>query len=458
MKRRLSPLVVLAAPLLLAGVLSAQEAPAVQASANAGRQPATGPIHLTLQQAIDRAVKANPALMALRHQKLSTVKNAKAVARSRWGDINAVASYSRYNDDWMVRPMSEELFLKNGFAGLPWDRNQVHYGVTLQVPLYLGGTLKHTIRIARFSSEQTATLFTGTRWQTRFNAVSLYTAAQSLDTVADALDELIATLQKTKERLDLMVQEGKRPEVDRLKVLEQYQDAIAQRETINADRIKVGSLLLALLGENPERTVQVDPLPASMPTLHATPEDLARTLDSVSTVRRARLELDKARSSKKIARAAFLPRIVASGNYMQNTAPSVDNALDTWQFSVGLSIPLFAGGSRFERLGAAKESQQAARFALQNSKLQVAARLREALARFQAAKAELEAGKARVAAGNEAARIENIRYEAGAGTIEDLLRADARREEAKAFLARSRAGVLTAGEGINSIVEKETVK
>ncbi len=459
MKRPLVHLALAAAVLSLAGALPARQARTAEASAPEKKaQAPAGTIHLTLQQAVSRAIKANPALVALHHQKLAAVKTAKAAARTRWGDIKAVAAYTRYNDDWMVRPMSEDLFLKGGFAGLPWDRNQVHYGVDLQIPLYLGGTLKHTIRIARLSSEQAAALVTGTRWQTRFNAVSLYTAAQSLDAVRVALDELIASLEKTRERLDLMVKEGKRPEVDRLKVLEQYQDALAQRAAVEANRVKVGSLLLALIGEDPQRSVEVDPLPGRVPALHETPEELAGSLDTVSVVRRARLELDKASSSEKIARGAFLPKIVASGNYMQNAAPSIDNALDTWQFTVGLSLPLFAGGSRFERLGAAKEKREAARFGLRNTRLQVAARLREAAARFEAAKAELEAAKARVAAGTEAARIENIRYEAGAGTIEDLLRADARREEAEASLANARAGVLTAAERINSIVEKEAVK
>lgn len=445
--------------LTLGSAAAAQTAPApTPRPAEAASHTASKPLHLALSEAVSRALEANPALKALHHRTVAAVRTARAASRVRWGTIDAVASYSRFNDDWMVRPMSEELFTKGGFTGLPWDRNQTHFGVTFQIPLYLGGTLTNGIKIAQFKSEQTATLLTGSRWQIRFNATSLYTAAQSLDAVGEALDELIASLEKTRERLDLMVKEGKRPELDRLKVLEQYQDAVAQREAVAADRTKVASLLLALMGENPGRQLDVDPLPDRIPALHQDTASLIDDLLHVSAIRRARLAVDMASSSEKIARGAFLPRVVASGNYMQNNAPSIGNALDTWQFSVGVRLPLFAGGSRFERLGAAKENRHAALMSLKNTQLEVEARLRDALARFAAAQARLKAARARVAAGTEAARIEQIRYDTGAGTIEDLLRADARSEEAKASLARARAGILQAAERINAIVEKEAVK
>ena len=60
-----------------------------------------------------------------------------------------------------------------------------------------------------------------------------------------------------------------------------------------------------------------------------------------------------------------------------------------------------------------------------------------------------------MSAGAEAARIETIRYDTGAGTIEDLLRAEARAAGAEAALARARAQVLSAAARINSLVEKE---
>jgi outer membrane protein TolC len=60
-----------------------------------------------------------------------------------------------------------------------------------------------------------------------------------------------------------------------------------------------------------------------------------------------------------------------------------------------------------------------------------------------------------VAAGTEAARIEQVRYDTGASTIEDLLRARSREESARAALASARAELVIAAARINTIAEQE---
>ncbi len=419
----------------------------------------TGPVRLGLQEAVKGVLEANPALGALGHRATAAEKTASAASRKRWGNLDAFFTYTRYNDDWMVRPMSWELISKaGGFAGLPWDRNQRHYGLTYSIPLYLGGQLTNNIKIASFEAEKAQALLEGTRWQLRFNATSLYTAAQALDEVNRSFGELIQSLEKTQERLDLMVESGKRPELDRLKVVEQLEDAKARRESVRADRTRVGALLLAMMGRDPSLGIAVDPLPHKLPGYTMTPHELRTAALESSVVRREQLTCSQSESRVKVRTASFIPRIVASGNVVQNAAPSVDDPLDTWQVSVGVVVPILHGTSRFEELAAAKEQRSAAQASLENTRFKVQAQLEEAMARFDAALAELKAAQARVAAGTEAARIEQIRYDTGAGTIEDLLRAQARRQAAEASLAKARGGLFTAAERINSIVEKEAVR
>ncbi len=436
---------------------TAAKAPTDQAG-NAVPPAETGPVHLTLDQAIAGVMEGNPALKALGHRNAATGKSASAASRKRWGNLDAYFNYTRYNDSWIVRPMSEELFTEGGFDALPWDRNQRHYGLTYSIPLYLGGQLSNNIKIARFEGEKVQALLEGTRWQLRFNATSLYTAAQTLDEVDRSLGELIQSLEKTRKRLDLMVQLGKRPELDRLKVVEQLEDARAQRESVRADRTRVGALLLALMGKDPSLGISVDPLPEHTPGATLTPEELRMAALESSAVRRAQLAAQQQDSGVKVATASFMPRIVASGSFDQNTAPSLDDPLDTWRVSVNIVVPILHGTSRFEELAAAKERRSAAEQSLVETQLKIQALLEEAMARYRSAQAELKAARARVAAGTEAARIEQIRYDSGAGTIEDLLRAQARKEASEASLAKARGGIITAAERINSIVEREALK
>ncbi|NOY45862.1 MAG: TolC family protein [Deltaproteobacteria bacterium] len=420
---------------------------------------AAGPLRLTLAEAVDEALEANPGLKVLSHRSVAAERSAEAVSRERWGQVDAFFNYSRTNDAWVVRPMSEEILGDaGGFGALPWDRNQQHYGVSFHLPLYLGGRLSNGAELARLETQGAAALLEGTRWQVRFNAVSLYTAAQTLDAVVAGFDELVASLEKNRERLELMVRLGKRPELDRLKVVEQLEDAKAQREAVRADRARVGAMLLALLGRDPSRRIEVEPLEDRVPELDTARQDLAARLDRTSRVRQARIAAEQSRRNVALATSSFLPSVVAEGNYTRNDAPSVNDPLDTWQVIVSVKVPLFHGGSRFAALEAARARERAAEYGIEQARLAVASDLQDALARFRSVRAELAAARARVAAAAEAARIEQIRYDTGAGTVEDLLRAQARRASARASLAKALGAVVTAAERINSIVEEDVVR
>jgi len=445
-------------PLIVTGaLLAAGLAPATEINQDVpAAASAPAPAHLSLDDAISEALAASPGLQAVGSTAAAAESEAKAARRQRWGTLDGVASYNYFSDDIIVRPISRQL-LAGGFASLPFDDQQWHYGVVAEVPLYVGGKLSNGIRIATLSSEKSQALLEGTRWQVRFNVISLYAAAQGLNAVDDALARQIAALESTTSHLELMVEAGKRPDVDRLKVVEELEAARADRAAVLANRRKVGALLLSLMGREPTGRVEVDPLPRAMPKLTEPVADLRAGLDEVSTIRQAQFALEQAESRVGVATSEFLPKFVARGNYMVNAGQSLDRNYNTWAVSLGVLVPLFHGGARVEHRAAAKEKRAAAEHALEKAQLDTAAKLEDGLAKLDAAHIAVHAAEARVAAGTEAARIEQIRYDTGASTIEDLLRARAREQGARADLARARAQALTAGAHINSIVEKEAV-
>jgi outer membrane protein TolC len=273
--------------------------------------------------------------------------------------------------------------------------------------------------------------------------------------VGRALDHQIAALESTTTHLELMVAEGKRPEVDRLKVVEELEAARASRAAVASERTRVGALLLSLLGRDPAVGLGVDLLPERLPALVAPPEGLRAELDGASAIRHARLALEQARSGVKVATSEYLPKLVLHGDYMINDGLGLPGTQNTWSVSVGVVLPLLHGGARGEHRAAAREREQAATHALEKARLDAAARLEDALGGLRAAQQAVVAARARVEAGTEVARIEQIRYDAGASTIEDLLRAQAREAEAQAALAGARAGVITAAAHVDSVVEKE---
>ncbi|MCX6538421.1 MAG: TolC family protein [Acidobacteria bacterium] len=423
--------------------------------------PASRPaasVHLRLDEAVGAALTNAPALAAADAQQRAARWKERAIARSRWGQVDAVALYSRYQDDQLLRPMAIQLFGPGGFAALPWDRDQFHYGLTFQVPLYLGGRLSATVDVARLQADQAALLLEGSRWEVRANVTSLYTAAQALEVVIRALDQNLAALDATRLKVVLMVDQGRRPGLDLLKLDEEMADAQARRAGLVADNTRVRSLVLALAGRDPWLTLEVDPLPPGEPQLTHGGSELEALVRDSSPIRRGELATAQAEAGVRVARAAMRPTVSARANLMQNYGVSMGDQLGTWDVSVALSVPLFNGGARSAELASARETERAARQAALKVRLDREAQVVDALARFEASRQAVVAARARIASAAEAARIEQIRYDTGAGTVDDLLRARAHELAAASALAQARGDQFATAARINAIVEKEVVQ
>lgn len=438
---------------IAAAILASKHSSALAADTTLATN-ARSPLRLTLAQAIDEALQMNPGLRAAGHQSRAAEDEASAAARTRWGELNAVGSYSYLNDGQIIRPMSSEL-MANGIPGAPWDRSQAHYGLIYEIPLYLGGRLNNQIQIAKLEARKSADLLEGTRWQVRFNVVSLYSTVQALDQSEAALDEQVAALTQTKTNLDEMVALGKRPDVDRLKVMEDLEAARAGRATTGADRRRVASLLRSVLGRDPAGDVTVDAQGELPPAVDDTHNPLPGVANNNSIIRAARLTAEQSARGVKLVRGEFLPSVYAGANVMENTGTTIDRNEETWGATVSVSLPLFEWGARYSKLKAARARQSAAEESLRQVQFQTGAAWQDALAKFEAAQTNVIAALARVAAGSEAASIEQVRYDTGAGTVEDLLRARAHEEEARASLASAKADFSISAERINTIAEKE---
>ena len=444
----------------LGGVLAAIAAAGLvlaspsRASAQAGSSAGT---RLTLADALAEVLAHAPALSAADAQERAARWKATAIERTRVGQVDAIGGVTRYQDDVIVRSISRQLFEGGGFAGLPFDRNQAAYGVTFQVPLYLGGRLTAAVDLADLQANELALAAQSSRWELRANATALYAAIQTFDAVAAAFDDNLRALDAARRTLSLTVDQGRRPMLDLLKLDDQIESMRADRSQAGADASRVRALLLALMGRDPAGPLDVDPLPDR--PLQAIPDAAALMPQALasSPVQRSTLAVDETRRAVDLARGASRPTVVARGNWMGHAAPTTD-PLSTWDVGVAISLPLFDGGARRAGVAAARETEQAAALALTRSRLDRGAQLVQSLAELDAAGTQSQAAQAGVAAAVEAARIEQIRYDAGAGTIEDLLRARAREVGARAVLARARGARVAAGARVNALVEREVVQ
>ena len=421
--------------------------------------PAPSELHLTLDQAIHDATTTAPVLQAVTAQEQAARWRAVATSRSRFGQADAVASYSRFQDDQIVRPMGLQLFGPMGFSALPWDRDQAHYGVTYQLPLYQGGRLAASIALSALQADQAALVVSGTRWDLQANVTALYTTRQSLDHLTVATRENLRALEATEQRVTLMVQQGRRPNLDLLKIQDEVQAARAQASALTADIARVDALLLAATGRDPGSVALViDALPDREPHLVIDDGAVVRLAAGSSPVQRATLGVEQAQEGTRLARGARYPTLALRGTVMGNAGLSLGEQFGTWELSVVTSVPVFDGGTRAAGVAGAKAAERAAASTLTRTRLEREAQAVDALARFRASQDAVLSARARVTSATEAARIEQVRYDQGAGTVEDLLRARARELAAWSALAQAQGGRVAAAAQINALCEKEVVQ
>ena len=418
-------------------------------------EEAATPVHFTLDGAIRAALGASPDLQALAHSAAAVRRQAQASSRSRFGVLDAVATTERFEGDRITLPISSEM-IANGLEGLPFDRNQRRFGLSFHVPLFAGGRLRSERELARLDAREAVLRLAGGRWQTRFNAASLYGSVAALDASLDAARGERAALDATRARVALELEQGRRARIDLLKI----DDALAQIDAriagLEGQRRRSAALLLALCGRDPSLRLTVEPLDDdAAPDTVTGAASLHAALAESSSVALARAEEEESRHRERIAQSAFLPRLEAGGLYLSNDAPSMPESVVTWELRLDVRIPLLAGGSRFARVAAAREARRAAASRVERARLAASAALEGALAGFHAARTSLDAARRRVDAAEEAARIEDLRYDVGSGRIEDLLRARAREAEARSALAAARSAVIVARARIEFVAEKE---
>jgi outer membrane protein TolC len=395
-----------------------------------------GAATLTIEEATSRALAANPKLQAAKLLALAAAQRAKEASGRRYGEVNLVGSYNNFDANRPLVPISLDLFKdpKLGFYQLPWDRNQVHYGVAYQIPLLAGGALHEGRLIAELAQQASEDMALFSREELRYNVRATYRNALVLNHLLAALTAYAEALEKDAADAELKVQTGAWPAVDAAKVKFALASARAQREAARAQRDGLFALLAALMGEEPPASgYELVDIP-DVPELPATSlaEQRSAALGGRRDLAAVRTAVLIAERKKMLAKEAFAPQLVLAGNFLGNRAPGVEGSIGTHEFGLYLKLPVFTGLQRLHALHAADFELQAAKSQRQAKELEVLAQVEDALGRLEAARAQLEAGRAQRSLGSEVARVERLKLEQGTGKMEDYLAARAQEMQGEA--------------------------
>ncbi len=413
---------------------------------------------LTLQGAIQEALRNAPAILAAERDAAAAHQQVNGAKGLQYGELDALVTAQHLNDAQLLRPLSGPATPAT-MATAPFAQDQLHAGAAYTFPLYDGRQIANRILIAELSEAKARTLLRGTQADVTYNVIALYVQAQALLAQADALSAEISELETTRKDTELAVKIGKRPEVELLKIVDRVREAEAAREGVLAQHRRVVAALLAVIGGDPTKSFVLQPLPNELPKLRSNPKDLEVAATRRTSVAAAELTVKQGERSVSLARGAQDPVVGLQANYLRHfDAAYPDNSRETWFVGMAVSMPLLDGGVRRAAVSKSKEETRAAKERANSARLQALADLQAALAGWDAAQKQLEAADAQFEAAQEVARIEQIRYDTGAGDIEDLLRARTREAAARTAQANARALVLISAAQINRVTEQEAVR
>ena len=273
-------------------------------------------------------------------------------------------------------------------------------------------------------------------------SLSVYYGFYGLTSALEAREVAQQNLDRSRDHLRLTQakkEAGAVPKADVLRA--QVEVSNAQLALIRAEnliRLARGNLNLSL-GRPVEKPVEVTPS-AQSPT---PPEQLGLSLSldqavqSRPELRSALRKIEVSQSNIQAAKSAYGPRLRAEGGFGWRDSDFLPQD-EEWSVGVTLEWPLFTGFARKHRLARAKSDLSKEEAEAERLKLAVRQEVWNAFSRVTEAYQTLETTQTLVVEALESHRLSRERYEAGAGTITELL-------DAQTALARSQASRVEAG-------------
>lgn len=372
---------------------------------------------LFLWNAMEQAVQANPGLRSRQVEVTRQTREQDIARGQRLPRVDLNAAYTRYAYPTLITPIREA----GVFPAL--DRDIGSIGLAMTLPLYRGGKLVAGEALAAHNREASVQTLRAGGQDLLFNVAATYTKALHFRQLVTALDVRIRALLQEEKDIGLRLREGRVAQLELIRLQTQLSQARYDRISVAQGEKDALSLLASLLGES-------GPVPAlselgtTAPVLPVSVEEaMRRALQQRPDILRLDAMGKAAQQKTAIARGDRLPQIDLVAN-AQETAGGDWKGYDDSQIGVQLSLPLFDGAIRKQRVEQAGLEQRQNALQQEDARNRLASEIEQAFGALSESRARLEAATQGETEAAEALRIETLRYHSGENTITDLLGAE----------------------------------
>jgi len=391
---------------------------------------ASAQTHLTLQEALDRALRVNNTVERSRAEVQVQEENRKLMLSSVLPHVQATGSAIRNSEEVAFNAGGS-----NSTVVLP--ANDWNYRVVLSQPIYAGNRERRAYEQTKLGVANARQGVFGTEDAVLLRVASNYLGVVDADARIDIENKNIALAQKRRAEAEAFYQAGEVTKVDILRAETAIKAAQRQLAAAQQNRENAVSRLRADLDVDGEITVDrpsvaAAPLPDEQALVSRAVGERPDVVVAENNVKSAELEVRK-------QRGFWLPIVTFDAGYINQKSafPASKYGYGAFRFTV----PIWQSGEVEARVRQAKDREEQAKLSLEDAKIAAREDVRQALVDLHAAETSLQLAREQQTAA-EAEYAETFeRYRAQEATSLDVASseaslADARRAVAEETLNR----------------------
>jgi len=361
-------------------------------------------------------------------------KNSKVV---RYGDLNLVGSYTKYNSPRTLAPLTPSAMA----SGLPITTSEDIFssGISYSVAIFTGFAQTREMEINNISKNISYIKSKLTKEQLVYNIRSLYLSILAQQEILKAQKNHTTALRKLTKQIREEVKLGKKAQIDLFKVKSDLQSSQTYQEIISSNIEITKSSLSALIGK---RVTRLKPIKIRVKKPRYSIDRLYKKIANLSKIKIENMQLKKANKSIDKAYSSKLPQLHLNSyigkNYAQDLISDDWEDETIWQVELNVKYNLIDFGKSSIASQKAKIAKMNAIYQKEQTILDIKKSLNQAIEKIKQSYTQYLGNNSQLKLISKSQKIEEIRYQNGVATLNDLLFIKAQKSLAKAKVIESR--------------------
>jgi outer membrane protein len=372
---------------------------------------------LSLKACLNKALKDNPLLSEAQ----LGVKAGEKVIDSAWGKhlpkLSLEANYTKREDPWPYIPAES--------ASLPphFSDTFSSWSLVMTLPIYQGGQVAAGVELAKLRKTTQERNLSLTKNELIANTINAYNKILQLQKLREAARSSVSAMENQRKNSRLLFDVGRIAKVDLLKVEVQLANEQQRLFFLDEGIANMAAMLRYLMGEKIAVVEEIPALSDKLTMPEFTPDfDLAW-----KTAQKKRPEyliastnIQEAELNKKIAWGKLFPSLSAFAGYMDQYGYTPYYKEANYFAGLNLSMPLFDKSS-YDEIAKEHILKSKAEKRLDAVENQIRLDIQTAISSIRESKNRVMTAGQAIEQALESFRIEQKRYESGAGATVDLL-------------------------------------